>query len=490
MSTLTAPFVAPPLLVPPADAVSYRYDAFISYHETDQDWVEAELLLRLRRAGVKAAIDWDHFVPGVPYLDNFEKVLRHSRFIVAVASDAWLNDLRTRGQGQAAQARYLNSGQQRLLPLRRRPGQEWPVWLATLPRFDFTDPARAEDEWRRLLQLFAYLRQNPDSESQVSRALIKLSDLLLDPFARQAVLDARALLERVSKDIEALGDRKYLHDVLHTLQRQCYLPILAARAGFPDDVNSVEQITDCARDLQKGLDLLRRLTQRPSFDPADATWVEVLEQARQDLQAAVESFETQNLLNALQSLKLVTGSAPPSVNGRLDADAKRLELAGLVAALGRIAQTLTANGLAVADVQAVRDGAASLDRIDGRLRELVATHSAWQGFDDLLRMIDASVTKDDLGMLKNHWAILKRRAAPLLGTASGADAELLRTAEKKLDDALSQRDPRRTLQAFRGYLSQAGAIFYKSDEALKDHCDDLRWVGGSLAFLVRVLSNG
>lgn len=74
-----------------ANKSTERYDLFVSYVEADRSWVEGYLLEALDRAGVRYHSQ-KAFVPGAPWLQQFESAVEKSRRILLVLSPAYLRD--------------------------------------------------------------------------------------------------------------------------------------------------------------------------------------------------------------------------------------------------------------------------------------------------------------------------------------------------------------------------------------------------------------
>lgn len=72
------------------DPVPARFDIFISHSRADQDWVETRLLPRLENAGLRVAVGYRDFIPGMPVLENIERAVQDSRHTLAILTPAWL----------------------------------------------------------------------------------------------------------------------------------------------------------------------------------------------------------------------------------------------------------------------------------------------------------------------------------------------------------------------------------------------------------------
>ncbi|MCB0107517.1 MAG: toll/interleukin-1 receptor domain-containing protein, partial [Caldilineaceae bacterium] len=132
---------------------SFLYDVFISYSSADQSWVTQWLLPHLERAGLRVAIDFRDFVVGAPRLEEVQRFVTQSHFVITVLTPAWQesewNEFATllgRTLDPAARRR-------KLLPLVLQPTSLPPLLLA--PRLevaDFTTEAKRPQELARLLR--------------------------------------------------------------------------------------------------------------------------------------------------------------------------------------------------------------------------------------------------------------------------------------------------------------------------------------------------
>jgi len=127
------------------------YDVFVAYSPAEEDWVHAHLQPDLQAAGLTVATQED-FTPGRPKVDNWERTLTASRLLLLVITPAWLED---NWQGFARQLAHqldVDGREGRVIPLLLQPTPEMPGQLDRLTLVDFTDPARLERQWSRLLK--------------------------------------------------------------------------------------------------------------------------------------------------------------------------------------------------------------------------------------------------------------------------------------------------------------------------------------------------
>ncbi|MBI4671941.1 MAG: toll/interleukin-1 receptor domain-containing protein [Chloroflexi bacterium] len=126
-------------------------DVFISYNHRNSDWVRELLVPTLEAANVKLWLDVRNFEPGAPILTEIERAVLNSRKTLIVLTPAYLTGEWTEFENILSQSLDPAARQRRVLPLLLEPC-EIPLRLCTLIYLDFTERARYETEFRRLLQ--------------------------------------------------------------------------------------------------------------------------------------------------------------------------------------------------------------------------------------------------------------------------------------------------------------------------------------------------
>jgi hypothetical protein len=145
------PRVAAPVI--PAADDEFRYDAYVSYAESDADWVWNALVPPLEQAGLRVAVSDDVAVPGVARVVNAERGIRQSRRTIVVLSESYLGDGMADFENALAQTMGVDEGRHRLLPVRAAPfdHNRLPTRLSMLTAVDLTRPERADRELARLI---------------------------------------------------------------------------------------------------------------------------------------------------------------------------------------------------------------------------------------------------------------------------------------------------------------------------------------------------
>ncbi len=142
--------------VVPKDDQGFRYDAYISYVDTNPDssWVWDTLVPRLERDGLRVAVSGASGDPGVPVVVNAERGIQQAKRTLIVLSQAYLEDNMADFETVVAQSMGIQEGAYRLLPVKIGPIDEArrPTRLGMLATLDLTSPPRAERELDRLTE--------------------------------------------------------------------------------------------------------------------------------------------------------------------------------------------------------------------------------------------------------------------------------------------------------------------------------------------------
>ncbi|MBV7329325.1 toll/interleukin-1 receptor domain-containing protein [Chloroflexi bacterium TSY] len=159
------------------DSSTGTYDAFISYSQADQEWVEEWLLQHLEAAGLRICIDSRDFDVGVPNLVNIERAVDRSRHTLIVLTPAWIESEWAEFEALLVQTSDPSGRRRRLLPLLLRPC-EIPARIAMLTYADFTDVASHDIAVQRLLhsvemraQLFISYKRNMEPDEPLALRL-------------------------------------------------------------------------------------------------------------------------------------------------------------------------------------------------------------------------------------------------------------------------------------------------------------------------------
>ena len=319
-----------------------------------------------------------------------------------------------------------------------------------------------------------------------TQALRALRELMKTPAVRQAVENFRAGFCTASKQIEILVTYKDLHDLLHTLQFQCYnFAMQESRKATDADVGW-DSLIDPETTLLRIIGEIEEVAQRPLLRPADTAWLAALKDAHMELKRAGENSSLKQLKQATNLLNRVLASQPLQINIRLNAAARNLPLEELVKAMSLVRQQLTGADLDSDEGRQFEAGVKSLEELGARLAILTDEHDRWQDVDSEMRRIETQLGADTED-LKFSWPGLKAKFEGLYAVSAEEWVPALKQEAEKLESALGADLPLKIRQSFRRCYSQAGTRFYEIDLRLKRLCDRLREVGAALTALLKDL---
>lgn len=324
-----------------------------------------------------------------------------------------------------------------------------------------------------------------EERNNATEGLAALQQLMQNKEVRDAVGDFQAEFKGAASQIEVLGIYKDLHDLLHTLQFQCYKGIAQEARRFPEDDASHDILADHELTLNSLIAQVQDLSARPVAAGLDLGWMQDLRDASAALTQALGQAVAKPLTQTLWLLDRVLAVQPSQINTRLNAAARALRLADLVQALSVIHKQLTGAPLDPVKLQAFSDGIQALGALQQTLTSLVIEHDRWQALDLDLRRIQSNV-RSNLTELELSWDRVKIMSDPL--TASPEQwAVDLRATGSTLAQAFAAHDAARQRQAFQRFYSQASDRFYRVDTSLKRVCESLRTIAEPLNTLLRVL---
>ena len=143
------------------DATPIRYDLYVSYHETDADWVFEWLLPRLHEAGLTVAIDAESFAPGAPVLEETERVIGESRHILAVLTPAYVDGGWDNFETLLVQNEDPGARLRRLIPILLEECDP-PSRIKLLHWVDFRDVQRRQEQVERVVAAVRGTSQLPE----------------------------------------------------------------------------------------------------------------------------------------------------------------------------------------------------------------------------------------------------------------------------------------------------------------------------------------
>jgi len=324
------------------------------------------------------------------------------------------------------------------------------------------------------------------TSQSVRNGLYALTELMAAPEVRAAVVAFRTDFQAVCEQIDVLVNYKDLHDLLHTLEFQCYRGIVQEARRFPDDETALDILIDYELTLQQIVTDVREITVRGTLATHETSWIKDLERSTQELGGAIENLDTRQIKKAVWLINRVLAIQPSRINTSLNTAARALRLPALVKAMTCVRDNLAHGELDPEKNSQFRNGVDALANLEHRLTVLVRTHNDWQELDLELRRIEANL-KQDIFELEMSWLDLKAMAESLCNSSIDEWALSFKKDSENLDSAITSQNPAKVKQYFRSYRRRAGERFYRVDVELKRLCGNLRIVGEPLASVLRII---
>lgn len=325
----------------------------------------------------------------------------------------------------------------------------------------------------------------PDRAVAAARGLETLEQLMQNAEVREAVGDFQSDFEAAVLQIELLTFYKDVHDLLHTLQFQCYRGITHEARRFPDDAISREILADHQITFDGLLRQLEDVAGRDATLGAELVWIQDLRDAQSEFQTAIQQGAVKPLNRAVWLMDRVLAVQPSHVNTRLNAAARALRLSALVNALTLLRDRFEGGGLDAAKIRAFSDSIRNMVALQQNLTALVVEHDRWQALDLDLRRIQQNLKSDALE-LELSWDRVLIMITPLCNVEE-AWAAALRISCDQVGEGVAAQDQARERQAFQRLHAQASDRFYRVDTTLKRVCESLRTIAEPLTTLLGMM---
>jgi len=461
------------------------FDAFISYSHRDQDWVRMHLLPPLEQAGLRVCIDYRDFELGVSPQENMENAVNGSRHVVLVLSSSSVNSEWSGFEYLLASEEDPIAKRRKLVPLLIEK-IDLPQRFRMRTYADFCDPANYEAEMKRVIRAVV---DNPDTylaapaavaAKPVTAGLDAFRTLTKDPLIKAAALRFSAIFATACEQLTDVADYKCLHDQLHELELHCYEPVTKAARHFPADEDAKAELDGYRINFENAVEQLHAIALR--FVRADTSWIPNVENILADFGKALDENDAALLSRVIKRLDRELGNRPPKVNAALNAAARALRLADLVAALTQLRDQAAELSADAERLREFQSGVETLDAMEKRLTNLVALHDQWQNLDEYLRCMEKN---QDIEDLRSCWPDIKSRVDEI--SKRCPDVGSLAADTAKLDPIIQAGDKVQIARKVRLLRHQVITKFFNTDSDLKKQCDQLRSIGEPLAALLRVI---
>jgi hypothetical protein len=475
-----------------------RNEIFISYSHKDAYWLErlqVHLKPYLREDSTQA---WDDtkIRAGDRWKETINQALASAKVAVLLVSADFLASTFIYEEELPYLLQAANEKQVTMIPVAVHPcgWKTTPLksiqWAnnpdAPLSQLDAT---KREAELARIAELIADFvpRREPDKTPGqfAEEGLNALLELMRDPKVQRKVAYFEADFKTSSRQIEKLAYYKILHDLLHTLQFQCYnslMKIVRAARRDPDDISVWDNVVMYDLALQNVVTGFHKAVQHTSQARAAQAWMPRLIQDLGVLSLAIEQSDAERIDVAIKPIQRILASEPSRINDRLVEAAEGLPMDALIKALSEVRDTIDGARVNPATVKRFVDGLKAIKEMDESLNTLIDSHNKWQEIDIVLRRIEGNMRKDlmDFSELENSWDDLKASTDAQCNSYDEQWAQLLKKEITRLDQALTDRDDDKIWHYFQSFRTRANYRFYEVDLALKELCDQLRRVGEPL----------
>jgi hypothetical protein len=456
--------------------------------------VQRELLPRLEEAKLKVIIDFRDFDLGVPSVINMERAVDEARHTLVILTPAWVDSQWTEFESLLVSTGDPAGRRRRLVPVMLKRCARVPKRIAFLTYADLTDPGRFEDEMGRLLRTLTgnsalqSIRPlfNENIVQSARDGIGALSEVLIVSAVRGAMIKFKTAFQVARDQINILTKYKNIHDLLHTLQFQCYGLIAQEIKRFPEP-DSLTNLQDHQLTFLDMVDSLDEAARRQPWIADETVWIQDLICAGKVLQEALENFDAGRLRLASRLINKVLAVQPSRINMRLDCATKNLNLHILGKALATICDKGRELGFDAETLHRFEDGAEAFNGLSQGLTALAEDHDQWQAVDVELRRIE-SLMEWDTVELEVSWPALKVMVEQLCSRNSDNWSVKLKAAGEQLGQSISVREPVKMKDSFRRFRRRAGEHFYRVDLTLKDLCEELLKVGDPLALVLGMIS--
>ena len=130
----------------------FKYDVFISYKHDDINWVQKELIPRLKKAKLKICLDDEAFLAGGAAIVSMQDAVEQSRRTLLVLTPRYMQSHWTRFEMLATRTLDPDAMQRRTVPLLVEKVEKLPLLLSMLTYVDLTRIENQDNAWRLLIR--------------------------------------------------------------------------------------------------------------------------------------------------------------------------------------------------------------------------------------------------------------------------------------------------------------------------------------------------
>ena len=131
------------------NSINYEYDVFIAYDNQDENWVNNELIFRLKKWEINYITKHD-FILGIPTIKNIELAIKKSKKIIIVISKYYIENEWQNFSSFLSISHDLSIGEYRTIPIILENCNHIPDLIDFLDKIKF-HTSETNGEWERLL---------------------------------------------------------------------------------------------------------------------------------------------------------------------------------------------------------------------------------------------------------------------------------------------------------------------------------------------------
>ncbi len=374
----------------------------------------------------------------------------------------------TAGSARAAALNFVN---------KLNEGEDLDALSAIVDAIDPALPGRQRDLMR--------IQNVLDEWRKSARIPITLKALMQTrPEVRDILENSRGNFEAVRHKIAIAGYYKELHELLHRLQLECYIPFI--RIDKSDIKNNEVQnmMRQYFDKLKTIIAHLRKVANRKLFAIDETAWLYELDQVQDALQRAIVDSDSDQFQMAIQLLHRVLSRHPARINSNLMRETPTQLLRTLIETMARLLDRFEQYNLEPQEVGQFKEDIEALKRLNEGMDALIKEHATWQDIDVMLHIITGNLSNiiDELDL---YWPQLTKKSEPLYSDGNTDRTQAFRCTRKKLEHSMKEGNYQDVVTNFWQYRIEAGHRFFMIDNRLKEKCSHARHVGESLNNILR-----
>lgn len=167
---------------------------------------------------------------------------------------------------------------------------------------------------------------------EVTAGVMALQELIHIPEVLREVAVLDEDMNKARNQLRTLRNYKELHDQLHELQFNFYIPAFQGMSRFPSDMLFLQDLKRYGQSFSDVIDaLVDVVNQNEATMRGERSWIERLEKHLKMLEEAQAKSDGQLLTKCLERVQEVIGIKPAEINGRLKDAMRNMSLSNFPA---------------------------------------------------------------------------------------------------------------------------------------------------------------